>query len=236
MKDHEISFKNAKKDRNGYATIIVVIDEYYIPVKGKPLPLIKEEAPDLKEINRLNLTRWNIKDIPEIARRVGNLCGGAKGLTAMLYWNGSETAWKFWNEGPSNVVKDDDDTVDWLDYKIEDLEDEGAFYKPHNDNEGNMGDESVHCVYDGKSGIPLWNDSFKHGGFSMSEIKSEDCQLAADLICHSLKNFYDVAIEAVNKARSSHKRIPYDEIGEAIRKRINGMSNKDIAKFFLLEI
>ena len=46
MKDHEVPFKNAKKDRNGYATILVKFGEFYVPVKGKPLPLIKEEAPE----------------------------------------------------------------------------------------------------------------------------------------------------------------------------------------------
>jgi len=223
MKNHEISFKNAKKDKDGYATILVKFGEFYVPVKGKPLPLDKKEEDnygDEDEINRLNLTHWNLKDIPEIAERVGVLCG--EGYDDVLYWNGNETAWKFYYDGLGGIDNDDDDTIDWLDSKIEDLED--SLYKPHDDHAGNMGDEDVHCIYDGKSGISLWNDG---------KDKTIKRTLADELTSNTWSNFYDAATEAVEKARKSHKKIPYAEIGEAIRKRIDSLNDEDIAKSFL---
>ena len=153
---HEVPFKDAKKDCNGYATILVKFGDWYVPVKGKPLPLIKEEAPDLKEIKRINLTRWNLKDIPEIAKLVGNLCGGEDGYIAMLYWNGSEVAWKFYDEGLGGIDDESDEVIDELNRKIDELD--KTLYKPHDDNAGNYGDESVHCVYFGNSDVKLWDD------------------------------------------------------------------------------
>lgn len=160
MKDHEVPFKNAVKDENGYATILVRFNEDYIPVKGKPLPLVKEEAPELDEIKRINLTRWLLKDIPEITELIGEICGD--GYTTMLYWNGNEGAWKFWDDCLNGFDEDDfdedefDDILEKLEDKIDKLED--VLYKPHVDELGNMGDESVHCVYLGNSDVKLWDD------------------------------------------------------------------------------
>ena len=156
MSNHEVPFKNAKKDHDGYATILVKFGDWYVPVKGKPLPLIKEEAPDLKEIKRINLTLWNLKDIPEIAELVGNLCGGEDGYTAMLYWNGGEVAWKFYDEGLSGIDDESDEVIDELNKKIDKLD--KTLYKPHDDNAGNIGDEDVHCIYLGNSDVKLWDD------------------------------------------------------------------------------
>lgn len=156
---HEVPFKDAKKDCNGYATILVKFGDWYVPVKGKPLSLVKDELDeetDLNEIKRLNLTRWNLKDIPEIAKLVGNLCGGEDGYIAMLYWNGSEVAWKFYDEGLGGIDDESDEVIDELNRKIDELD--KTFYKPHDDNTGNYGDESVHCVYFGNSDVKLWDD------------------------------------------------------------------------------
>ena len=222
MKNHEISFKNAEKDKDGYATILVKFGEFFVPMKGKPLPLIKKDCPELDEIYRVNLTRWNLKDIPEIAKLVGSLCGN--GYDDLLYWNGYEGVWKFWNEGLGGIDNDDDDILDELDEKIKELECGGDLYQPHLDETGNLGDESVHCVYDGKSGIPFWDNG---------KAKTIKRTLADELTCNTCSNFYDAATEAVEKARHSHKKIPYAEIGEAIRKRIDSLNDEDIAKFFL---
>ena len=166
MKDHEVPFKLAIKDKDGFATILVRFHENYIPVKGKPLPLIKEESPDLDEVKRLNLTRWFLKDAPEIAEIVGNICG--EGYASMLYWNGNEGAWKFYDICPfsTNGLDEDeldedelDELYDKLEDKIDELED--VLYKPHVDHTGNMGDDSVHCVYLGNSDVELWNDDAK---------------------------------------------------------------------------
>lgn len=157
MTNHEVPFKNAKKDHDGYATILVKFGGWYVPVKGRPLPLVKDELgeeTDLSKIKRINLTRWNLKDIPEIARLVGNLCGGEDGYTTMLYWNGIEVAWKFYDESLGGIDDESDEAITELNREIDKLD--KTFYKPHNDHAGNYGDESVHCVYFGNSDVDIW--------------------------------------------------------------------------------
>ncbi len=224
MKDHEVPFKNAKKDRNGYATILVKFGEFYVPVKGKPLPLIKEEAPELKEIKRVNLTRWNLKDIPEISDLVGVLCGGGEGYTEMLYWNGNECVWKFWDEGLGGIENDDDDTLAKLDKKIEELEDSHSLYEPHEDRAGNMGDENVHCVYLGNSNVKLWDDG-------TSELKKK--HLINDLVGCGPSYLKTRSISVVNHARNKHQKIPWAEIGEALRCAAADMTDEQLGKIFL---
>lgn len=222
MSNHEVPFRNAKKDRNGYATILVKFGEFYVPVKGKPLPLIKEEAPELKEIKRVNLTRWNLKDIPEISELVGVLCGGGEGYTAMLYWNGNECAWKFWDEGLGGIDNDDDDTLDELDEKIEDLED--SLYKPHDDHTGNTGDEDVHCIYLGNSNVKLWDDG-------TSELKKRG--LIDTLLQYGPEYLKVRSISIVNSARNKHQKIPYAEIGEALRYTASNLTDEQLGKLFI---
>lgn len=222
MKDHEVPFKNAKKDRNGYATILVKFGEFYVPVKGKPLPLIKEKAPSLEEIKRINLTRWNLKDIPEISELVGVLCGGGEGYTEMLYWNGNECVWKFWDEGLGGIDNDDDDTLEKLDEKIEELED--SLYKPHEDHAGNMGDEEVHCIYLGNSNVKLWDDG-------TTELKKKS--LVDELLQYGPKYLKARSISIVNSSRINHRKIPYSEIGEALRHAAANLTNEQLGKIFL---
>lgn len=223
MANHEVPFRNAKKDRNGYATILVKFGEFYVPVKGKPLPLIKEEAPDLDEIKRVNLTRWNLKDIPEISDLVGVLCGGGEGYTEMLYWNGNECVWKFWDEGLGGI-ENDDDTLEKLDKKIEELEDSHSLYEPHEDRAGNMGDENVHCVYLGNSNVKLWDDG-------TTELKKR-C-LVDELLQHGPDYLKARSISVVNSARNKHQKIPWAEIGEALRYAAADMTNEQLGKIFL---
>ena len=166
MSNHEVPFRNAKKDRNGYATILVKFGEFYVPVKGKPLPLIKEEAPELKEIKRVNLTRWNLKDIPEISELVGVLCGGGEGYTAMLYWNGNECVWKLWDDGTTELKK--------------------------------------------------------RG-------------LVDELLQHGPKYLRARSISIANSARNKHQKIPYAEIGEALRYMITttDLTDEQLGKLFI---
>lgn len=222
MTNHEVPFKNAKKDRNGYATILVKFGEFYVPVKGKPLPLIKEEAPSLKEIKRINLTRWNLKDIPEISKLVGVLCGGCKGYTEMLYWNGNECVWKFWNGCLGGIDNDDDDTLEKLDEKIEELED--FLYEPHEYRAGNIGDEDVHCIYLGNSNVKLWNDG-------TTELKKRG--LVDELIQHGPDYLKARSISIVNSARNKHQKIPYAEIGEALRNTAAYLTDEQLGKLFI---
>lgn len=215
---HEVPFKNAKKDCNGYATILVKFGDWYVPVKGKPLPLIKEEVPDLKEIKRINLTRWNLKDIPEIAKLVGNLCGGESGYTAMLYWNGGECAWKFYDEGLSGIDK----VISEFNRKIDKFD--KTLYKPHDDNANNMGDEDVHCIYLGNSNVKLWDDG-------SSELKKRG--LVDKILQHGPECLKARSVSLVENARNRHKKIPYAEIGEALRYVSADLTNEQLGKLFL---
>ena len=223
MSNHEVPFKNAKKDHDGYATILVKFGGWYVPVKGKPLPLIKEEVPDdLKEIKRINLTRWNLKDIPEIAKLVGKLCGSEDGYTAMLYWNSREVVWKFYNEGFGGIDDESDEVIDELNRKIDELD--KTFYKPHDICTGNMGDEDVHCIYLGNSNVKLWDDG-------TSELKKRD--IIDELLKHGPKCLKVRSISLVENARRKHQNIPYAEIGEALRYAIADLTNEQLGKLFL---
>ena len=223
MSNHEVPFKNAKKDHDGYATILVKFGKWYVPVKGKPLPLIKEEEVlDLKEIKRINLTRWNLKDIPEIAKLVGNLCRGEDGYTARLYWNGNEGAWKFYDYNLSGIDDDSDEVIDELNRKIDKLD--KTLYIPHDDNIGNMGNENVHCIYLGNSNVKLWDDG-------TSELKKR-C-LIDELLQIGPECFKARSISIVNSARNRHKKIPYAEIGEALRYISADLTNEQLGKIFL---
>lgn len=222
MSNHEVPFKNAKKDCNGYATILVKFGEFYVPVKGKPLPLIKEESPSLKDIKRINLTRWNLKDIPEIAKLVGNLCGGEDGYTTRLYWNGNEVAWKFCDEGLGGIDDESDEVIDELDRKIDKLD--KTLYKPHDDNAGNMGDEDVHCIYLGNSDVKLWDDGAS---------KPEKRGLIDELLQIGPECFKAHSVSIVNSARNRHQKIPYAEIGEALRYVAADLTDEQLGKIFL---
>lgn len=220
MKNYEVPFKNAKKDRDGYATILVNFGEYNVPVKGKPLPITKDETtPTLKEIKRINLTCWNLKDIPEIAKIVGDLCGCDEGITTLLYWNGYDCVWKLWSDDenlpePEIENDDDDEVMDLLDEKIEKLE--NNLYEPHDtDNYGNFGDPDVHCVYLGNSDVKLFENS----------IQPSDDELLQDDPKHLKAN----AISIVNNARNKHQKIPYAKIGEALR----CMTDEELGKIFV---
>ena len=224
MPNHEVPFNNAEKDCDGYATILVKFGKWYVPVKGKPLPLIKEEeeVPDLKEIKRINLTRWNLKDIPEIAKLVGNLCRGEDGYTARLYWNGNECAWKFYDYNLSGIDDDSDEVIDELNRKIDKLD--KILYKPHDDNAGNTGDEDVHCIYLGNSNVNLWDDG-------TSELKKRG--LIDELLQHGPESLKARFVSMVNNARSKHQKIPYAEIGEALRYVSADLTNEQLGKLFL---
>ena len=223
MPNHEVPFNNAEKDCDGYATILVKFGKWYVPVKGKPLPLIKEEeVPDLKEIKRINLTRWNLTDIPEIAKLVGNLCRGEDGYTARLYWNGNEGAWKFYDYNLSGIDDDSDEVIDELNRKIDKLD--KILYKPHDDNAGNTGDEDVHCIYLGNSNVNLWDDG-------TSELKKRG--LIDELLQHGLESLKARFVSLVENARNRHQKIPYAEIGEALRYVSADLTNEQLGKLFL---
>ena len=223
MPNHEVPFNNAEKDCDGYATILVKFGKWYVPVKGKPLPLIKEEeVPDLKEIKRINLTRWNLTDIPEIAKLVGNLCRGEDGYTARLYWNGNEGAWKFYDYNLSGIDDDSNEVIDELNRKIDKLD--KILYKPHDDNAGNTGDEDVHCIYLGNSNVNLWDDG-------TSELKKRG--LIDELLQHGLESLKARFVSLVENARNRHQKIPYAEIGEALRYVSADLTNEQLGKLFL---
>ncbi len=147
-KNYEVPFKAAKKDKDGYAALLVRFGDEYVPVKGRPLPLSKAIITNigLDEIKRLNLTHWELKDIPEVAKVLGKICGNK--LDTMLYWNGYKSAWEFDDELDHTLYKDCDYLYmvpQELLAKVDKFASE--CYAPYEDSTGNYGDASVHCVY-----------------------------------------------------------------------------------------
>ena len=141
MKNFEHKFADAKKDKNGYTKIRIRLydNAEYICVLAKPMPLTKSEIDiySLEEVLRLNLTKFELKNIPGTEKLYGKIEGDW-----LMYFNGAECAWKFYEE----VLSIDDD--DLTDEQIQQLADEKPWFEPHNDGAGNYGDWSVHAVYD----------------------------------------------------------------------------------------
>ena len=141
MKNFEHKFADAKKDKNGYTKIRIRLydNAEYICVLAKPMPLTKSEIDiySLEEVLRLNLTKFELKNIPGTEKLYGKIEGDW-----FMYFNGAECAWKFYEE----VLDIDDD--DLTDKQIQQLADEEPWFEPHNDGAGNYGDWSVHAVYD----------------------------------------------------------------------------------------
>jgi hypothetical protein len=64
---------------------------------------------------RINLTKWVLKDNPEVANRIGKYANDEE---YVLYWNGAEGAWKFYETlewEPIYISEDDlsDDDMKW---------------------------------------------------------------------------------------------------------------------------
>lgn len=215
MKNYEVPFTLAKKDKDGYATLRVKFDGgRYVPVNGRPLPLDKDETPEREEVNRLNLTRWHLKDIPEIAKLVGSLCGNSKNCTRMLYWNGGERAWKFYDDDPVAKIKSNtNDIIKKLNEKIADLE--NVFYKPHVDEEGNHGDDSVHAVYDALSS--------NASDYDPDYDPTSDDELDPVVFIKNIP-------AKIGLARKQHKKLPYEEIGEQVYEMFSTINSTEIGK------
>ena len=141
MKNFEHKFADCKKDKNGYTKIRIRLydNAEYICVMAKPMPLTKSEIDSysLEEVLRLNLTKFELKNIPGTEKLYGDVSG-----EFIMYFNGAECAWKFDEEA---LTIDDDDLTD---EQIKQLAVEKPWFEPHNDGAGNYGDEDDHAVYD----------------------------------------------------------------------------------------
>ena len=139
--DYENKFADCKKDNDGFTKIRIRLygSAEYICVLAKPVPLTKSEIDSysLEEVLRLNLTKFELKNIPGTEKLYGDVSG-----EFIMYFNGAECAWKFYEE----VLAIDDE--DLTDEQIQQLAVEKPWFEPHNDGAGNYGDEDVHAVYD----------------------------------------------------------------------------------------
>lgn len=217
--NYEVPFSNAKKDPNGYAKLVVKVGEWYVPALGKPVSFTAYDrchallGTDIADIKELNLTKWDLKDIPEIREWTGKLFG----CECILYWNGNECAWKFYEDSFGGIDDDSDEVIEMLDDYLD--EHDSEFYKPHDDHAGNFGDTGVHCVYFGNSDVRIFSDCNDEEVESWDEngdVKAGSVKLGSVEI-ESLDHLGDEASELVRCARQSHKKIPYAEIGRALR-------------------
>lgn len=239
-KNYEVPFKDAKLDKHGYTMLVVKVGEWYVPAMGKPESFTAYDrchmllACNTADIKRLNLTNWILKDIPEIAKLTGKLFNPYH--AEALYWNGNEAAWNFYDEGLGGLDDESDEVID----KLNDFIDwhDGDLYKPHVDREGNCGDESVHCVYFGNSDVTCFSDCSDEIVESWDDIDGhEEVELPKVKLGHAeadcLEDLKDEAICMIQKARRNHKKIPYAEIGAAIREFISFKDDNEIGKIFM---
>ena len=218
--DYENKYKDAKKlDKAGNVYITVRFGEVYLPVKAKPIPL-PEQCETRGEILRLNLTNWKLNDIPEVKKVTGPVC---RGNTALLYWNGAERSWKFYDEPISYL---EDELSDRKQDKVEDLRMKfaggGLLFEPHIDEDDNMGDEEDHAVYDRKTLKKFADDEDKPSPSPSKGVKFHK-YTAIELACIN-------AADRVARARDNHARLPYDVEGERFRKMLDGMTDTEIGK------
>ena len=230
---YEVMFKDAKKDKNGFAKILVRFGDFCVPMLGKPVALVKDdiaEVSDCKkdaaaEINRLNLTRWVLKDIPAVAKVLSESLANGK-ESWLFYYNGAEGTWKFWDAPFAGIdeganADEFDEKLDKLDSIIDSVEDD--LYCPHIDKLGNYGDESVHAVYSRKA---------------LKKIIGKDDDSSGNECCHSedaseldLVAYVKQVPSIVGKARMQHKKIPYAEIGKRAFDMVSStLSDEELGK------
>ena len=216
--NYESKYKDAKKlDKDGNVYITVRFGEVYLPVKVHPIDL-PEQCETRSEILRINLTMWVLNDIPEVRKVTGPVCVNHG---ALLYWNGAERAWKFYDE-PFSSLEDDLTDRQWA--KVEDLrkryEGDGYFFEPHIDEDGNLGDEEDHAVYDRKT-LKKFADS------------GDKPSPRTDLKFHE-STFIEVAAMNASMqvyiARNQHKKIPYATEGKLFRKLLAEKTDEEIGK------
>lgn len=222
--NYEVPFSNAKKDANGYAKLVVRVGEWYVPALGKPVSFTAYDrchyliGEDIAEIKRLNLTKWDLKDIPEIREKTGKLFG----CESILYWNGNECAWKFFEDCFYGIDDESDEVIKMLDDYLDEHDDE--FYKPHDDHARNFGNTGAHCVYFGNSNVKIFSDCDDEKAVESWDeneyVKPGSAKLGSVEI-ESLDHLGDEATELVRHARQSHKKIPYAEIGRALREFVS---------------
>lgn len=209
--NYEVKFNTVKKDKDGFVPLLVRCGEYCVPMLGMPLALTQydRDALDAAEIKRLNLSRWILKDIPEVASVFCSL--SPEGWCALMYFNGREGSWKFYERNPFSIDDEADgfdDKLDALDEVIESLDSE--LYKPHYDESGNTGDESVHAVYT--------NDLSRVRGGCIS-VKDYDSSYdpedpTGDEL--DLVSFIMNIPAKIGLARKQHKALPYGDIGQEL--------------------
>lgn len=225
--NHTVLFNTAKKDKDGFVKLLVRFGDWYIPMFGKPIPLdnedakfimdVREEGCNLvKEIKRLNLTRWILKDIPKVAALMGNLADGT--ASWLFYYNGSEGSWKFYDGPFAGIDEDGDD----FEARLEALDElinvwDSEFYCPHNDSEGNYGDETVHGVY---------TDDLKKVLKNCNESNYPD---EAECDEYDLVEYIRNIPKKIDLARKQHKKLPYEAIGIEAWERLKCIVNDDFA-------
>ena len=222
--DYENKYKNAKKlDKAGNVYITVRFGEVYLPVKAHPIDL-PEQCETRSEILRLNLTNWVLNDIDEVAAIAGPVCLNHE---ALLYWNGAEGSWKFYDEPFSYP---DENLSDRKEEKVEDLRiklaDAGLLFEPHLDASGNIGDEEDHAVYDCKTLKKFADDDEPE-----DELEEEDGEIAGEDV--DLVTYVKQIVSIVGKARIQHKKIPYTEIGRKVFDMVSMTANDtELGKIF----
>lgn len=228
MEHHTVKFNTAKKNKDGFVKLLVKFDDWYIPMLGKPVPLVDEDFENVmmgeweKECNRagkikrLNLTRWILKDIPRIAKLIGSLADGT--TSWLFYYNGSEGSWKFYDRPFTRIGEDSDD----FDYKIGEVDSfvetwDNQFYRPHYDCHGNFGDDSVHGVYSDDLKCVLGKEKREN-----RILKDYDPNYTAESfaeVCDPVEFIKNIPAK-VGIARKNHKRIPYEKIGSELYAKI----------------
>lgn len=207
------AFDEAKKDKDGFVFLNVKFDgNIILPMRGKLSYPFNEDAADYDnydEIENEFASTWILKDIPECAKHLKSNCNGN---FKALYWDPYDEAWCFANNlhhsvyghticGASNINGVSQRAVS----KVKDLTHKLHMF------------EIVLADY-------------------YAFVKDEDRNNAVQAKVNDYSDLNDIvelrlaAICDIEKAKRSHKKIPYAEVGNAAREFVDCLSDAELGK------
>lgn len=214
------AYDEAKKDKDGYVFLEVRFNyddvDVVIPMKGKlSCPNADVEVDnEYDESEEAFTSKWILKDIPECTEYVKSYCDND---AETLYWNPYDEVWCF-----------------------EDMHD-AEFNDKYDIDEDYVFERIIDKIDNIASELNLFQiDVDKYSDFIVAEdddtVSNSEVDVDVNTTYHSDVNdiveLHRTAICDVEKAKKNHKKIPYTEVGNAVRKLISGLTDTELGKMF----
>lgn len=228
------AYDEAKKDKDGYVFLeIGFSDDITIPVKGK---LISPNVEDVEvddeydEDEEAFTSKWILKDIPKVAKYVTCECDD-DGET--LYWDSYNDEWQFvdYRDAEFNDKYDIDESgvFERIISKIDNIACELNTFKIDSDKYDAFVEAEDDEVDDGEADVDV--DTSNREFFNRIYARYSGIK---DII-----ELRRIAISDIEKLKKQHKAIycgqfgTYGQIGHAVKKRIDDLSDEELGKMFV---